>query len=70
MFMNIPIKMCIRDRHYTEADLDWQNPLSRSSVEMKDAASRPAIAGTTEKIKEADVIFLRFPKMEYGFCCV
>lgn len=31
---------------YTDADLNWQNPNSRSSVEMKDPSSRSAIAGT------------------------
>ena len=31
---------------YTEADLDWNDKKSRSSVEMRDALSRPAISGT------------------------
>ena len=30
---------------YTEADLDWNDKKSRSSVEMRDALSRPAISG-------------------------
>ena len=30
---------------YTDADLDWRNKQSRSSLEMKDKTSRPAIAG-------------------------
>lgn len=46
---------------YTEEDLDWENPDSRSSVEMKDTSSRPAITGTSIKIKDADIIFLGFP---------
>ena len=29
---------------YTDADLDWRNDKSRSSVEMKDKSSRPPIA--------------------------
>ena len=33
---------------YTAADLDWRDGNSRSSVEMKNPASRPAIA---EKVK-------------------
>lgn len=28
---------------YTRADLDWRNTQSRSSVELKDTSSRPAI---------------------------
>ena len=30
---------------YTEADLDWRDETSRSTLEMKDPSSRPAIAG-------------------------
>ena len=32
------------EKPYTNADLDWQNSRSRSSVEMKDRNARPAIA--------------------------
>ncbi len=46
---------------YTEADLDWQNKQSRSSVEMADDASRPAVAGKIEKIGEYDKIYVGFP---------
>ena len=43
---------------YTSADLDWTNASSRSSVEMKNPASRPEIA---EKLPDYDVVFLGFP---------
>lgn len=46
---------------YTEADLDWQNPDSRSSVEMKDKSSRPAIADKNANALAYDVIFVGFP---------
>ena len=46
---------------YTRADLDWTNKQSRSSLEMKDAASRPAIAKTCEQIGQYDTIYLGFP---------
>ena len=36
------------EQPYTEADLDWQDKQSRSSVEMNDKHSRPAI---TDKIQ-------------------
>ena len=35
---------------YTSADLDWQNKSSRSSVEMGDKSSRPAIADSDAHI--------------------
>ena len=46
---------------YTDADLDWRNPKSRSSVEMNDKAFRPAVAGKAENMAEYDKIFVGFP---------
>ena len=46
---------------YTSADLDWQNPRSRSSVEMKDKAFRPAVANKVDDMKQYDTIFVGFP---------
>ncbi len=46
---------------YTKEDLNWQNPESRSSVEMKDKASRPAVAGKVDEIGQYDRIFVGFP---------
>lgn len=46
---------------YTPADLDWTDKGSRSSVEMKDPSSRPAIAGQVEGMEGYDVIYLGFP---------
>lgn len=46
---------------YTRADLNWQDKNSRSSVEMKDANSRPVLADTDADIATYDTIFLGFP---------
>lgn len=46
---------------YTDADLDWTNSSSRTSVEMKDVACRPDIAGTLENAGDYDVVFVGFP---------
>lgn len=46
---------------YSSADLNWQDKNSRSSVEMSDRSSRPAIADTDAKIEDYDVIFVGFP---------
>lgn len=35
---------------YTKADLDWHNQKSRSSLEMNDAKSRPALKGQKENM--------------------
>ena len=47
---------------YTKKDLNWLNPKSRSSVEMKDKSSRPEITDSFyDAIQEADTIFVGFP---------
>ena len=46
---------------YTAADLDWMNRKSRSSVEMNDPNSRPAIGGPAVDLAEYDTILLGFP---------
>ena len=46
---------------YTSADLDWTNASSRSSVEMKNPASRPEIAEKLPSMANYDVVFLGFP---------
>ena len=46
---------------YTDADLDWRNENSRSSVEMRDRSSRPAIAKELDNISDYYTIFIGFP---------
>ena len=46
---------------YTNADLNWQDKKSRSSVEMNDKTFRPAIADTDANIADYDTIFVGFP---------
>ena len=46
---------------YTSADLNWMDKRSRSSVEMNDKNSRPALADTDAPVAGYDVIFLGFP---------
>ena len=46
---------------YTSADLDWNDKQSRSSVEMNDPKSRPALKGKKENIADYDVVFIGYP---------
>ena len=50
---------------YTKADLNWMNPKSRSSVEMKDRSCRPAIASKVEDMSSYDAVFIGFPVWWY-----
>lgn len=46
---------------YTKADLDWMDKKSRSSVEMNNPSSRPAIARKRDNMDEYDIIYVGFP---------
>ena len=46
---------------YTKAVLDWMDKNSRSTLEMKDPASRPEIARVRDNMEEYDTVFVGFP---------
>lgn len=46
---------------YTGADLNWNDPRSRSSVEMKDKSFRPPVAERVEDMAQYSRIFVGFP---------
>lgn len=46
---------------YTKADLDWMDKTSRSTIEMNDPSSRPAIARERDNMEDYDTIFVGFP---------
>ena len=46
---------------YTKADLNWMDKKSRSTIEMSDPTSRPAIAAKRDNMDEYDTIFVGFP---------
>ncbi len=50
---------------YTDADLDWRDKTSRSTLEMKDKSSRPAIKGTCANIADYDTVWIGFPVWWY-----
>lgn len=46
---------------YAKADLNWMDKKSRSSIEMNDKSSRPALADKDANIAAYDTILLGFP---------
>ena len=46
---------------YGASDLDWMNKKSRSTIEMKDPASRPAIADKVPNMDDYSAVFMGFP---------
>ena len=46
---------------YTDADLNWMDKKSRSTIEMKDPACRPAIADGVQDMAQYDTVLIGFP---------
>lgn len=52
------------EQPYTNADLNWLNKQSRSSLEMKDRSCRPALAAKPD-VSDYDVVLVGFPVWWY-----
>ena len=50
---------------YTKEDLNWMNKKSRSSVEMSDKSSRPAIKNKVSNLNEYNKVIIGFPVWWY-----
>ncbi|MDE5588339.1 MAG: NAD(P)H-dependent oxidoreductase [Acetatifactor sp.] len=46
---------------YTDADLNWHDDKSRSTIEMNDSSSRPEIDGAVEDMEQYDIVFIGYP---------
>lgn len=46
---------------YTDADLNFSDGNSRTTIEMNDPSVRPAISGSVENMDQYDIIFLGYP---------
>lgn len=46
---------------YTKDDLDWNDKTSRSTLEMKEPASRPALKEMHPDLSRYDVIYIGYP---------
>ena len=55
----------VPEQIYTNADLNWMDKKSRSSVEMNDRSSRPAISSKVENITQYSYVFVGFPVWWY-----
>lgn len=58
---NADLHEIIPAQAYTDADLDWRDSLSRSSVEMHNRHMRPTIADSIPNLKEYDIVYIGYP---------
>ena len=63
--IHAPLYRIMPKEPYTQADLDWRNKQSRSTLEMLDKSCRPALADTEAPVNDADVIFVGYPVWWY-----
>ncbi len=51
----------VPEEPYTDADLNYNDNNSRSTIEMNDASFRPAISGSVADMEQYDVVFIGYP---------
>lgn len=59
--LNADIYEIIPEEPYTDADLNYNDNNSRSTIEMNDSSSRPAISGSMENMEQYDIVFIGYP---------
>ncbi len=59
--LNADIYEITPEEPYTDADLNYNDNNSRSSIEMNDPGSRPAISGSVENMEQYDIVFIGYP---------
>lgn len=51
----------IPENPYTDADLNYNNDNSRSTIEMNNSSARPAISGSVENMEQYTIVFIGYP---------
>ena len=58
---NADLHEIVPETPYTPTDLNWRDKSSRSTIEMENKNSRPAIANKVENMAQYDTVFVGFP---------
>lgn len=51
----------VPEQPYTDADLNYNDDNSRSTIEMNDSSTRPAISGSVEDMEQYSIVFIGYP---------
>lgn len=51
----------VPEEPYTDADLNYNDNNSRTTIEMNDPSARPAISGSVENMDQYDIVFIGYP---------
>lgn len=61
--LNADIYEIVPEDPYTDADLNYNDNNSRTTIEMNDPDARPAISGSVEDMDQYDIVFIGYPKL-------
>lgn len=59
--LNADIFEIVPEDPYTDADLNYNDNNSRTTIEMNDPDARPAISGSVEDMDQYDIVFIGYP---------
>lgn len=59
--LNGDIYEIVPEEPYTDADLNYNDNNSRTTIEMNDPDARPAIIGSVEDMEQYDIVFIGYP---------
>lgn len=59
--LNADIYEIVPEEPYTDADLNYNDNNCRTTIEMNDPDSRPAISGSVEDMGQYDIVFIGYP---------
>ncbi len=59
--LNADIYEIVPETPYTAADLNYNDSSSRSTIEMNDPGSRPAVSDSVENMGQYDIVFIGYP---------
>lgn len=59
--LNADLYEIVPENPYTDADLNYNDSSSRTTMEMNDSSARPAISSSVEHMEQYDTVFLGYP---------
>lgn len=59
--LNADIYEIVPEEPYTDADLNYNDNNSRTTIEMNDPDARPVISGSVEDMEQYDIVFIGYP---------
>lgn len=59
--LNADLYEIVPKEPYTDADLNYNDNDSRSTIEMNDPSARPTISGSVENMEQYDIVFIGYP---------